>query len=45
MFNSANRPPRPKLTAAIMGYALIDVFGLLCVSIGASWLPPAAGNL
>lgn len=42
MFNSANRPPRPKLTAAIMGYALIDVFGLLCVSIGASWF--ATGN-
>jgi hypothetical protein len=42
MLNSTNRPPRPQLTGPILGYALVDVFGLSCVGIGASWF--AAGK-
>jgi len=37
MLNSVTRPPRPRLTGPILAYALIDVFGLSCVGIGASW--------
>ncbi len=45
MFNSANRPPRPQLTGPIMGYALVDVFGLSCVGIGASWFAAGKGAI
>lgn len=37
MLNSVTRPPRPRLTGPILAYALVDVFGLSCVGIGASW--------
>lgn len=37
MLNSITRPPRPRLTGPILAYALVDVFGLSCVGIGASW--------
>jgi TRAP-type C4-dicarboxylate transport system permease small subunit len=37
------RPPRPRLTARILAYALADVFGLACVSIGASWFVAGKG--
>lgn len=30
-------PPRPRLTAKIALFALIDVFGLLGVALGGSW--------
>ena len=42
MLNSITRPPRPRLTGPIMAYALVDIFGLSCVGIGASWF--AAGK-
>lgn len=42
MLNSVTRPPRPRLTGPILVYALVDVFGLSCVGIGASWF--AAGK-
>lgn len=32
-----HRPPRPRLTARILAYALADVFGLACIAIGGSW--------
>ena len=38
-----NRPPRPTLTLAILGYALADVFGLACFAIGASWFAVGKG--
>ncbi len=37
MLNPSNRPPRPRLTARILMYGLLDMFGLACVAIGASW--------
>lgn len=40
-----NRPPRPRLTARILAYALADVFGLACLSIGASWFVAGKGAI
>ncbi|MGE5491257.1 MAG: hypothetical protein ACM31P_08265 [Actinomycetota bacterium] len=40
-----NRPPRPRLTLRILAYALADVFGLACVSIGASWFVSGKGAI
>jgi hypothetical protein len=37
MLNTLLRPPRPRLTGKIFLYAVVDVFGLSCVGIGASW--------
>lgn len=45
MLNSITRPPRPRLTARIAGYALVDVFGLSCVGIGASWFAAGKGAI
>lgn len=45
MLNTTNRPPRPKLTGPILGYALVDVFGLSCVGIGASWFAGGKGAI
>lgn len=42
MLNSSTRPPRPRLTGPIFWFAMLDVFGLSCVGIGASWF--AAGK-
>lgn len=42
---SLHRPPRPRLTARILAYALADVFGLACVAIGASWFVSGRGSL
>lgn len=42
---SFNRPPRPHLTLRILAYALADVFGLACVSIGASWFAAGKGAI
>ena len=39
------RPPRPRLTARILAYALADVFGLACISIGASWFVAGKGAI
>lgn len=39
------RPPRPKLTGRIFAYALVDVFGLFCVGIGASWFAAGKGAI
>lgn len=40
-----HRPPRPRLTARIALYALVDVFGLTCLSIGGSWFVAGKGAL
>ena len=40
-----NRPPRPRLTARILAYALADVFGLSVFSIGASWFAAGKGAI
>ena len=45
MFNSTNRPPRPELTGRIALYGLVDVFGLSCVGIGASWFAAGKGAI
>ena len=45
MLNNPLRAPRPTLTGPIFGYALIDVFGLSCVGIGASWFAAGKGAL
>ncbi len=45
MLNLSNRPPRPRLTARILMYAVIDMFGLACVAIGASWFAGGKGSL
>lgn len=43
MLNNPLRPPRPRLTGPILLYALLDVFGLFCVSIGGSWFVAGKG--
>ena len=45
MLNNPLRAPRPTLTGPIFGYALIDVFGLSCVGIGASWFAAGKGAI
>lgn len=42
---SMNRPPRPELTGRIALYGLVDVFGLSCVGIGASWFAAGKGAI
>lgn len=42
---SKNRPPRAELTGRIALYALVDVFGLTCVGIGASWFAAGKGAI
>ena len=39
------RPPRPRLTGRIFAYAMVDVFGLSCVGIGASWFAAGKGAI
>ena len=39
------RPPPPRLTGRIFAYALVDVFGLFCVAIGASWFASGRGTI
>ena len=45
MLNPGIRPPRPRLTGRILAYALVDVFGLSCVGIGASWFAAGKGAI
>lgn len=45
MLKPSFRPPRPQLTGPIFAYALIDVFGLSCVGIGASWFAAGKGAI
>ena len=45
MLNPSNRPPRPALTGPIFLYALVDMFGLACVGIGASWFAAGKGAI
>ena len=45
MLNPGIRPPRPRLTGRIFAYALVDVFGLSCVGIGASWFAAGKGAI
>jgi len=45
MYNPFHRPPRPHLTGPIIAYALLDVFGLSCVAIGASWFAAGKGAI
>jgi hypothetical protein len=45
MLNRSNRPPRPELTGPIFLYALVDMFGLACVAIGASWFAAGKGAI
>ena len=45
MTHSQLRPPRAKLTRRIFAYALVDVFGLSCVGIGASWFASGKGAI
>ena len=45
MINSEFRPPRPRLTLPIAGYALADVFGLTSLALGASWFVASKGAI
>lgn len=45
MLNNSNRPPRPRLTGPIFWYGMLDVFGLSCVGIGASWFAAGKGAI
>ena len=45
MLKPSIRPPRPQLTGPIFAYALVDVFGLSCVGIGASWFAAGKGAI
>ena len=45
MLNNANRPPRPRLTGPIFWYGMLDVFGLSCVGVGASWFAAGKGAI
>jgi len=42
---STTRPPRPRLTGRIFLYGMLDVFGLFCVAIGASWFAAGKGAI
>lgn len=39
------RPPRPRLTARIFLFAIVDVVGLACFAIGASWFAAGKGAI
>lgn len=45
MHSKSLRPPRPRLTGPIFLYAMLDVFGLSCVGIGASWFAAGKGAI
>ncbi|MCK6390726.1 MAG: hypothetical protein L6Q40_06850 [Azonexus sp.] len=45
MQNNSFRPPRPRLTGRIAGYALADVFGLTCLALGVSWFATGKGTI
>lgn len=45
MLQSPIRPPRPRLTGPIFLYGMVDVFGLSCVGIGASWFAAGKGAI
>ena len=45
MLINSNRPPRPRLTGPIFWYGMLDVFGLSCVGIGASWFAAGKGAI
>lgn len=45
MLDPSKRPPRPTLTGPIFLYALVDMFGLACVGIGASWFANDKGAI
>jgi hypothetical protein len=45
MLTNPLRTPRPKLTGPIFGYAMVDVVGLSCVGIGASWFAEGKGAI
>ena len=42
MYNP-QRPPRPKLTAAILKYALVDIVGMLLLAVGLAWFAQGPG--
>lgn len=42
---TTTRPPRPRLTGRIFLYGMLDVFGLFCVAIGASWFAAGKGAI
>ena len=42
---NTTRPPRPRLTGRIFLYGMVDVFGLFCVAIGASWFAAGKGAI
>ena len=37
MFTNRIRGPRPQMTWRILGYALVDIFGITLLSVGATW--------
>ena len=39
------KAPRPRLTARIFAYALVDIFGLTCVALGATWFATGKGAI
>lgn len=45
MLHTPSRSPRPSLTGRIFAFALLDVFGLFCVGIGASWFVAGKGAI
>jgi hypothetical protein len=38
-----NRTPRPQLTLAMLGYALVDVFGMILLALGLAFLTRGPG--
>jgi hypothetical protein len=43
MLRNPQRGPRPQLTAAIMKFALLDVFGMLLLALGLAYLVQGPG--
>ena len=39
------KAPRPQLTGRIFAYALVDIFGLTCVALGATWFATGKGAI
>lgn len=42
MYNP-QRPPRPKLTLAILKFALLDIVGMILLALGLAWFAQGPG--
>lgn len=41
--NNPQRPPRPRLTLAILKFALLDIVGMVLLALGLAWFAQGPG--